>query len=271
MGAVTVGRQVVELEQIGVAVAVDTAGNAEAEPVVVWLHSEWGTFDEPPLSAGVLDRARVLVLHQPGWGVSTGDQHLPSLSDVALTYWTVLDRLGLGPVLLAGHGIGATIAAEMAVQQPERVRAAVLAAPFGLWEDEVGGEDIFALMPKDVVPHLYADVDSELRTRHFALSSDPHERGLAGIRRAQTLGPASRYLYPLPETGIRARLYRMADVPVELVWGAGDGVVPVAMADLWESLLPGANKVVVPDAAHMVAYECDAVSDSCLRHLGGAG
>lgn len=271
MEAVNLNREVVTLDQLGVSIVVDSAGDQASTAVVVWLHSEWGTFDEPPLSEEVLSRARVLVVHQPGWGVSTGEERLFTLADVALAYWTVLDRLGVGSALLAGHGIGATVVAEMTVQQPARVRSALLVAPFGLWDDEVGGEDIFALMPKDALPHLYADVDSDLRMRHFPSTNDPHERGLAGIRRAQTLGPASRYLYPLPETGIRDRLYRMADVPVELIWGAEDGVVPLAMADQWLSLLPRAGKVVVPNAAHMVAYETDAVSTCCVRHLDAPG
>jgi|GEM_PF-509157 len=230
-------------------------------PVVLWMHSEWGTYDDPPVDASVLDRARVIVIHQPGWGLSTGEGHLITLADVALAYWWAVNQLGLPPkVVIAGHGLGAAVAAEMAIQHPERVTDLVLAAPFGLWDDEIGGEDMFALMPRDVAEHMYADPLGPVATRQFPPAKTAYEKGLAGIRRAQTLGPASRYLYPLPDTGVSERLYRLADTPVTLVWGARDGLAPIALAERWTEYLPHARLVRVEEAAHMVAYESDDLS-----------
>lgn len=244
----------------GSTLVIDEAGLADG-PVVLWLHSEWGTYDDPPFNASVLDRARVVVIHQPGWGLSTGEDHLLTLADVALAYWWAVDELDLPhEMVVAGHGLGAAIAAEMAIQHPERVADLVLAAPFGLWDDEIGGEDFFALMPRDVAAHMYADPNGPVATSHFPPAKTAHEKGLAGIRRAQTLGPASRYLYPLPDTGVGERLYRLAKTQVTLVWGAGDGLAPIALADRWTERIPHARLVRVEDAAHMVAYETDDLS-----------
>lgn len=250
--------------QAGARIVVDELGAADG-PVVVWLHSEWGLYDDPPLDGSVLTEARVLVVHQPGWGRSTGEEHLGTLQDVATAYWWLLDRLGVvEPVVIAGHGIGATVAAEMAVQQPGRVTSMILAAPFGLWDDQIGGADLFALLPKDIAPHLYADPTGPLAEEQFPTTRTAHERGLAGIRRAQTLGPASRYLYPLPDTGLASRLYRLVDSDVVLLWGARDGVTPVGLAALWQQHVPDAELIFVENAAHMVAYETDDLS-TCVR------
>lgn len=250
----------------GSTLVIDEAG-VEDGPVVLWLHSEWGTYDDPPVDASVLDRARVITMHQPGWGLSTGEDHLLALSDVALAYWWATEQLALPETLvIAGHGIGAAIAAEMAIQHPERVSSVVLAAPFGIWDDEIGGEDFFALMPRDVAEFMYADPTGPVATSQFPPARTAHEKGIAGIRRAQTLGPASRYLYPLPDTGVAERLYRLDGTEVTLIWGAGDGLAPIGLADRWIEHVPHARLVRVDDAAHMVVYE----SDDLSRELGAA-
>lgn len=244
----------------GGTLVLDEAGTEDG-PVVLWLHSEWGTYDDPPVDASVLDRARVITIHQPGWGLSTGEDHLLALTDVALLYWWAADQLELTePMVVAGHGIGAVIAAEMAIQHPHRVSSLLLAAPFGIWDDTIGGEDFFALMPRDVAEFMYADTNGPVAASQFPPAKTAHEKGIAGIRRAQTLGPASRYLYPLPDTGVAERLYRLADTEVTLIWGAHDGLAPIALADRWTEYVPHARLVRVDDAAHMVVYECDDLS-----------
>lgn len=246
---------------------VDELGNADG-PLVVWLHSEWGTYDEPPLDDRVRSAARVLVFHHPGWGISTGEDNFASLAELAMAYWWTLDQLGADSrATLVGHGLGAAIAAEMGTQQPDRVAHAVLAAPFGLWDDEVGGVDLFALLPKDVAPHMYADTSSDVAREQFPPPKTAHEKGVAGIRRAQTLGTASRYLYPLPDTGLSARLYRLAGIDVVLLWGSQDGITPVGMATRWQEHLPHARLVIVDDAAHMVVYETNDLSDCVVDAL----
>lgn len=238
----------------GVTFVVEESGPADG-PCVVWLHDAWGQLDDPPID---VDGARVLTLHHPGWGVADGVERFLTLTDLAIGYWWLLDRLDADDIVLAGHGIGATIAIEMAAQQPQRVRAVVGATPFGLVDDRDPGEDFFALLPPHLLPHLYVDPTGDLVTRHFPPPADAYEKGLAAIRRVQVLGSASRYLFPLPDTGIDARLYRLADLPVDLLFGAKDGVVPEASRRLWEQAMPSATIEMVDDAAHMLPYESDA-------------
>lgn len=240
--------------------AVERAGSGEA--VVVWLHSEFGAFSDPPVAAGALGRGEVLTLHLPGWGISErGGARIDTLPELGLALWFVLDELGVGTAVLAGHGIGATIALEMAIQQPQRARAVVAAAPFGIVDASDPGVDMFALLTPDLLPHLYADPDGDLVKHHFPRPADPHERGLAAIRRVEVLGEAGRYLFPLPDTGIENRLYRLATTDVHLLWGERDGVVPSAISERWTETLPSAKSSVVPGSAHMLVYETNVVDD----------
>jgi pimeloyl-ACP methyl ester carboxylesterase len=249
--------------------AVDRAGTGDA--VVVWLHSEFGAFSDPPVPADALEGGQVLTLHLPGWGISErGEARINTLPELALALWFVLDELGVGTVTLAGHGIGATIALEMAIQQPQRAHTVVAAAPFGIVDAGDPGVDMFALLTTDLLPHLYADSEGGLVKEHFPRPADPHERGLAAIRRVEVLGEAGRYLFPLPDTGIEDRLYRLAGTDVRLLWGEHDGVVPIAISERWTAALPSATSSVVPGSSHMLVYETSVVGDVVSGLLGPA-
>ena len=173
-------------------------------------------------------------------------------------------------MLLVGHGIGALLGIELAAQQPDRVRAIVAAAPFGMVDERDPGADFFALLPPDLMPHLYVDPKGELPARHFPPPADAHSKGLSAIRRVIVLGAASRFLFPLPDTGVKRRLYRLAGIPVDLVFGARDGLIPAASRDLWATAMPDAEITVVDDAAHMLPYESDAVARLVEQRLAAA-
>ncbi|MFF5111946.1 alpha/beta fold hydrolase [Streptosporangium sp. NPDC000509] len=248
---------------------VDEHGTADG-PVLVYLHSEWGAFEEPPLSGELLESSRVLVVHLPGWGVSTSVRPASSLADMALAVWWALDRLETGVARLVGHGIGATLAVEMAAAQPGRVESLALMTPWGMFDEADPGADMFALLPRDLAPLIYADPNGPVAAAHLPKPADAHETGLAVIRRVQVLGAASNYLFPIPDTGIAERLYRLAHVPVLLLWGAQDGVVPSSLAARWTEHLPHARSVVVQDAAHMLPYESADARKLVLEFTGAA-
>ncbi|MFC5750990.1 alpha/beta fold hydrolase [Actinomadura rugatobispora] len=251
-------------------IVVQEEGDPSA-PVLVFLHSEFGAYDPLPLSEAVLASRRVLQVHLPGWGVSTCDRPFGSLAEMSLALWWALDALGVGRVSLFGHGIGGTVAAEMAAGQPQRVRAATLVAPFGMFDEENPGADVFGLLPRDLVPSVYADPRGEVHAAHFPPPADAHEVGLATIRRVQVLGEASNYLFPIPDTGIAARLYRLAGVPVQLLWGGLDGVVPPELEKLWVEHLPHAESTVLDGVSHMAPYETPEVSAAMLDFQARAG
>lgn len=233
---------------------IDVAGASDA-PVVVWLHSEWGPFGDPPFADDVAGAVRSVTVHLPGWGESTGAGLIDIPGHIAGAVWHAVETVTDSPVILAGHGLGATFAVEMAIQQPRATRGMVLATPFGLFDERDTGVDIFALMPRDVMPHLYADPDSDVAARHFPATNDGHERGLAAIRRVEVLGSASRFLFPIPDTDIESRAYRVGAVPMSILLGEKDGVVPPSLAAKWRTAFPHAKVDVLPGVAHMLPYE----------------
>jgi pimeloyl-ACP methyl ester carboxylesterase len=260
-------RRVVEGPFAGVKIVIDVTGSGDVP--LIWLHSEWGTYGDPPLSERVLASAKVITINHPGWGVSEGIETILSLTDLATAYWWALDQLDfVTPVVIAGHGIGATIAAEMIAQQPQRTMGAVFVTPFGFFREDFPGVDIFALLPKDVMVHMYADPDGAVASAHWPPAADGYERGMQAIRRVSVLGAASRFLFPIPDTGVKRRLYRLRSTPIRLMFGAQDGVVPPELSDLWLAALPDAECTIVQGAGHMLPYEVpDVLSDAVADAL----
>jgi len=228
---------------------------------LLWLHGEWGLLPaEQEILAGLEDGpVRCIAPDQPGWGMSTGDGSLPSLEDVALLYWWLLEEIGVdGPVVIAGTGIGGALAAEMAVMSPGLVERLVLLNPAGIWDDAIGGADIFSFTQRDLMPALFADPKGAAATSLFPKPTDPHEAAQQGIARAKALGPAGRYLFPMFHTGIERRLYRLSgtrDVPTTILWGAQNAVLPVGLAGRWQSAIGHAHVEIVGDAGYMLTLE----------------
>src|SRR3954466_8479961 len=115
----------------GFSLAYDHTGEG---PPVLLLHGWPGSrTDYREVVPELADAADVVVPDLRGFGES--DKH-PVAPDEgydaaaqARSVTGLLDELGLGPVVLAGYDIGSRIAQTIARQNPERVRALVLAPP----------------------------------------------------------------------------------------------------------------------------------------------
>jgi haloalkane dehalogenase len=103
-------------------------GGDEGMPTVLALH-------QSPLSSATYEAAveplarrgvRLVAPDTPGFGMSDPPPEPWTIADYARGVWQFADALGLERIHLLGQHTGAVIAAEAAVQQPERVRGIVL-------------------------------------------------------------------------------------------------------------------------------------------------
>ena len=109
------------------------------EPLV-YLHGGTGGSAGGSMSSFLdllAERYEVFVPMHPGWGPSTGVEHLDNCVDMALYYHDFFDELGLKSVNLAGTSLGGMFAAEIAAINGSYVRKLVLAAPAGLLRKEL--------------------------------------------------------------------------------------------------------------------------------------
>jgi len=72
----------------------------------------------------------------PGFGQSTGLEHLDDQLDLVLHCFDVMEALDLQRPYVLGESMGGWMAAEMAALRPRDIGRLALAAPIGLWRDE---------------------------------------------------------------------------------------------------------------------------------------
>lgn len=230
-------------------------------PALLFLHGAGGV----PAWVGALpllaERFRVVAPLLPGFGQSTGLEFLDDQLDLVLHQFDVQDALGLARPYVVGESMGGWIAAEMAAVRPRDVGRLALLAPIGLWRDEHPVADLFGMTTAEMVPLLFHDQDSPAAQQMLAvggLLSDKDDRSEAQIETligmARGMRTAAKFLFPLPETGLERRLWRI-HAPTLIVWGAEDRFVPPSYGELFRERIRGAKLTTVPSASHLLALE----------------
>ena len=203
----------------------------------------------------------------PGVAGSRGVETLDDVADLTLAYDELLDRLALGSAHLVGHFFGGMMAAEVAAVFPGRARKLVLVSPLGLWRDDAPSADV-AILPADELPAvLWADPDAEVARAWAPMPDDEDERVRAQIESIQRRAAMAKFVWPIPDRGLRKRLHRVA-VPTLVLWGDADRANPLVYAEEWQRRIKGSALRVVP-GGHMVLHESpDAVARAITEFCG---
>ena len=215
---------------------------------VVLLHGSGShSGDWNAVAPALQRRYRVLVLDLPGHGESGPAEGALPVGDLADGLGALLDARNAGrPATLIGSSLGGWVSLLYAWRRPDRVERVIGISSSGL----------FALlnvpvMPRDREearrllsairgPHLPAPSDEELDALLQNVAASPLPRLLAGLRGEDFL-----------ET--KAAEIR---VPVDLVWGEEDGVLPLAYGRRLASLLPRATLHPLPRCGHAPQVHC---------------
>ena len=65
------------------------------------------------------------------------------------------------------------------------------------------------------------------------------------INRAKSLSTAGKFLWPIPDKGLRKRIHRIA-APTLLIWGGSDKIVPPSYGGLFQDRIAGSRLVTIP-------------------------
>jgi pimeloyl-ACP methyl ester carboxylesterase len=197
----------------------------------------------------------------PGFGQSTGLEHLEDQLDLFLHGFDVMEALELEQPYVVGESMGAWMAAEMAALRPKEIGRLALVAPIGLWRDEAPVVDMFGLMSHELVPYLFHDERcpaAQLMLGVSALFGDRDDRTQEQVEFLLTLArgfrTAAKFLFPIPENGLERRLGRIR-APTLVLWGASDRFVSPLYARIFGDKIPGARVEIVERAGHLIGLE----------------
>lgn len=218
---------------------------------LLYLHG----YERHPGGAGFLtrlaERRRVLAPEQPGYGSSTGGEHLRDVHDVALYHRALLRSLGVAHVDVVGHSLGGMFAAELAAIAPDLVGRLVLVDAFGLWLDDEPAADPFGPAEQVAAAKWHGEAPAREPSNFVPDEAEPHGHVLFA---AQNLGAATRFMWPIAERGLRRRLPHVT-APTLVVHGSSDGLLPVSYAEELARLLPDAELALVDGAGHYPMVE----------------
>jgi pimeloyl-ACP methyl ester carboxylesterase len=243
----TPSEEVVELQAGKWKTRVLSAG--EGEPVV-FLHGEGGLFWDPLLDQLARHR-RVIAPQHPGSGASQGVEHLEDVLDLVLYYCELLDVLGVPVASLVGHSFGGMVAAEIAAIDPERVARLVLLAPVGLWLDDHPIPDISTITPSQLPGMLLADPGGPAAS--VLAPPDPGDPE-ALLQASLAMASILQFTWPIPDKGLRRRLYRVKAETL-IVWGREDHLVDPVYGEAFASAIEKARLEVIDDAGHLPQIE----------------
>lgn len=218
---------------------------------LLYLHHMLGLTGFEPTLEALAAHYDVVAPHAPGWGPAKDD--LPRIDpgplDITLHNADILDALGIATAHVVGVSIGAWMAAELAAIQPTRVEKLVLINPLGLWLDDTPGEDPFAQHP--AAPSSVQFAAPEARERLLFAGRDKMD---SYVEELLNLRASAKFLWPIPDTGIRRRLGRIR-APTLVATSERDTVVPAAYGRAWQSEISGARLLQLADAGHAVQLE----------------
>jgi pimeloyl-ACP methyl ester carboxylesterase len=240
--------------------------------VVFWLHGSpnVGSPPEPLFAAAKANGLRWVSYDRPGYGGSSphdGRTVASAAADVA----AVADALGIGRFGVLGHSGGGPHALACAALLPERVIAAVSVsapAPFdadGLdwfegWSPGIAAENRAAADGRAALEAHWAGAEPEDMSAFFTETDmaalDGNWSWLAGVA-GQAMEQGSEGLMEDTLAAAKPWEFRPAaiGVPVLIMHGATDKMVPYAHAEWLAAHCQAAELRAVPDAGHITVLD----------------
>lgn len=223
------------------------------------LHT-WDGWVPPLVQSG----RRVIRVDMPGFGLTgpfpDGDHRIAAYPRF-LSH--LLDALAVDRVVVVGNSFGGQVALELALAEPARVERMVLVdalayprtakkVPIGFLVASIPGINrvMDYVLPRALVEgsvrSVYGDpsrVTPALVDRYYDLA----------LREGNRAALRNRF-GDLPNEAYALRVKRLR-LPVLLLWGGRDQLIPVATADRFLADIPGSRLVVFPDLGHVPHQE----------------
>jgi pimeloyl-ACP methyl ester carboxylesterase len=244
---------------------VDTGG--ESKPPLLFIHGLGGVWQNWLLTIpAFMETHRCITFDLPGFGQSEMPERELSIHEFARTADRVCAHLGIDCPVVIGNSMGGFVGAELAISFPTRVDKLVLVSAAGLSTEYVMREPVLALARAwaGLTTRAGAQADSVVkrpRLRRVALQAVARypERLSIPLTTELVRGAGSpgfnAAFRELLTYSFRDRLERI-EVPVLIVWGRNDMLVPVEDAHTFEHLIgENAHAVIFEDTGHLSMIE----------------
>jgi len=240
--------------------------------LLLLVHGMAGTADNwasviEPLALG----HHVIAPDFPGHGGSEPGGGDYSLGSLASGLRDLMMTLGHERATLVGHSLGGGVALQFTYQFPEMVERLVLVSSGGLGPDvspvlraaALPGADLFISATAGVGSRVGSVLGAGLGKLGLRPSADVAEvtRGYASLADRERRRAFLATLRAVVGTegqlvGARDKLYLAESLPLLIVWGDRDPIIPVAHAEEAHAALPTSSLEIFEDTGHVPQLEC---------------
>jgi pimeloyl-ACP methyl ester carboxylesterase len=244
---------------------------AGSGPVLLLIHGMAGTCAnwESVIEPLAIDRT-VIAPDFPGHGASAPGGGDYSLGGLASSLRDLMLALGHERATLVGHSLGGGVAMQFTYQFPEMVERLVLVSSGGLGPDvspllraaALPGADLFISATAGVGSQIGSVIGRGIGAIGFRPNADLTEvaRGYATLRdpeRRKAFLATLRSVVDTEGQRIAAldRLYLAETLPLLIVWGENDPIIPVEHGREAHAQLPGSRLEIFEDTGHVPMLE----------------
>jgi pimeloyl-ACP methyl ester carboxylesterase len=219
------------------------------EPLL-FLHGAQGLSGWDRGLKALANHFEVIAPDHPGFGRSGNSEIVDDVSDLALFYLSLLEKLDLKDVHVVGQCVGGWLAMEIAIRSTSRIKTLTLVNSAGIRLKGVPRADMFICTQDELMGLLFAgnsSVDWLNEWKSNPELEDAYERN--------TFAAAKFTWQPrLCNLKLDRWLHRI-NVPTHIIWGEKAKVIPPAYGEALKGLIPDATLTTLPDCGHLAHYE----------------
>lgn len=243
---------------------------AGSGPALLLIHgvgdnsTAWG-----PVHARLAQRFTVIAPDLLGHGESDKPRADYSLPAFANGMRDLLAALDIDRVTVVGHSFGGGVAMQFAYQYPQLVERIVLVSAGGVAKDvsfalrlaamPLGSEALAVLRAPGAMPAIRLfgrAVDTVLGSTKFGRDAADVVGLLEGFRDRRALSAFARTLRSVVDgrgqyVTMLDRIHLVQPIPVQVIWGEDDLVIPVSHARTAHAAIPGSRLAIFEKSGHM--------------------
>jgi pimeloyl-ACP methyl ester carboxylesterase len=220
---------------------------------LLMLHDELGYPGWMTWNDRLAAEHELIIPLQPGFGRTPRLDWIRSYRDLGGFYARVLREMQLSPIDVIAFSAGGYIAAEMIASDPSMFSRMMLVAPMGLKPTEGEIFDFLAVTIRTAVLQTVADSETPEFGRIYGGEMTPEQFEWFEDARSETARIGWEPFMYNPSLGYL--LEGVTGVPVQLVWGDQDAVVPRGCIEAYQKAMPSAVVVEMPGVGHRPEIE----------------
>jgi pimeloyl-ACP methyl ester carboxylesterase len=210
----------------------------------------------------------VFVPIHPGFaGSEENFDQFEEMEDLIFHYLDLCDVLRVDHPALAGASFGGWIAAEWAMRYNDTLKSLVLINALGLRLPESPAADILSLDPRAARQLIFAEPSSALALG--TMPDTPQADAIVSTILARQA--VARFAWQFPDNPRLLRYLCRVHIPTLVIWGEGDGFVPVAHGKAYHEGIAKSEFITMPNAGHLPHVEApETCVDIMCNFLGNS-